>query len=94
MVEEEVKAIANAPFDHIYEPPRDITDERERRMAQKMIKVVDQAICKQSAAKEKLKQMYIQSDELAWLGEHCNRDSDDVEMIFKNKRAQITKMRD
>ena len=39
--------------------------------------------------KTKIKQMYIQSDELAWLGEHCNRESDDTEVAFRDKRAEI-----
>lgn len=44
--------------------------------------------------KKKVKQLYVQSDELAWLGEHCNRESDDAEILIKDKRAQILKLRD
>ena len=42
----------------------------------------------------KIKGLYIYSDELAWLAEHSNRDSDDIEIIFKQKRAEIFKIRD
>lgn len=44
--------------------------------------------------KAKVKQLYVQSDELAWLGEHCNRESDDAEILIKDKRAQVLKIRD
>lgn len=44
--------------------------------------------------KAKVKLLYIHSDELAWLGEYCNRESDDVEIMFKDKRHEILKMRD
>ena len=44
--------------------------------------------------KKKVMQLYMQSDELAWLGEHCNRESDDTEIAFKEKRAEILRLRD
>ena len=55
-------------------------DERERRMAFKMISTIDQM--KASADnKDRIKQLYVHSDELAWLGEHFNRENDDTEML-------------
>ena len=57
-------------------------------MAQKMIKTIEEMNASKDK-KTKIKQMYIQSDELAWLGEHCNRESDDTEVAFRDKRAEI-----
>lgn len=37
-----LKASAHiAGFDHVYEPPREYVEERERKMASKMIKTID-----------------------------------------------------
>ena len=58
-----------------------------------MIKTIDN-IQASGAFKDKIKMLYVQSDELAWLGEHLNRESDDTEIEFKDKRAEILKMRD
>ena len=44
--------------------------------------------------KDRIKQLYVHSDELAWLGEHFNRENDDTEILFKEKRAKILKVRD
>ena len=80
-------------FEHVYECPRQMDDERERRMAFKMISTIDQM--KASADnKDRIKQLYVHSDELAWLGEHFNRENDDTEILFKEKRAKILKVRD
>lgn len=73
-------------FAHEYEAPREIQEEQEKRMAQKMLKTVD-GINASTDKLNKIKTLYVQSDELAWLGEHCNRESDDAEIAFKEKRA-------
>ena len=70
-----------------------MTEERERKMALKMIKTIDQMNVP-ATTHNKIKGLYIYSDELAWLAEHSNRDSDDIEIIFKQKRAEIFKIRD
>ena len=70
-----------------------MTEERERKMALKMIKTIDQMNVP-ATTHNKIKGLYIYSDELAWLAEHSNRDSDDIEILFKQKRAEIFKIRD
>ena len=58
-----------------------------------MLKSIEQMIAGQPI-KDKMKMLYVQSDELAWLGEHLNRESDDIEIEFKEKRAKILNLRD
>ena len=69
-------------FPYVYEPPRHIELENERKMAAKMVKVIDKMVASEDF-KNKMKTLYMQSDELAWLGEHFNRDNVDVEAEFK-----------
>ena len=58
-----------------------------------MIKTIEEMNASEDKRK-KVMQLYMQSDELAWLGEHCNRESDDTEIAFKQKRAEILRLRD
>ena len=62
-------------------------------MAQRIIKTVDQMIAPEEM-RNKFKQLFVQSDELAWLGEHFNRETEDAECEIKDRRAQILKLRD
>ena len=62
-------------------------------MALKMIKTIEEMNASEDK-KKKVMQLYMQSDELAWLGELCNRESDDTEIAFKEKRAEILRLRD
>ena len=80
-------------FAHTYEPPREISEASEKSMAQKMIKTIEGTNASEDKL-NKIKTLYVQSDELAWLAEHCNRESDDAEVVFKQKRADILKLRD